>query len=363
MTSKFVIPTKIGSYIKRLSLAYKVNNQRLHNIVASSKVFVREHTDYDNLDGGMYGHDIVLFCDEMVFEGFSLSDQDRACVQLREDLRNLTSDIAQEFISSVSIQLEDESDIEFQRAMHLDTKNNTLPENVKFWTPGLVRVFISHRDNYKAQAKELSEALEEYGISAFVAHDTIEPMDIWQNEIIKGLETMEVMLCFVTDDFHESIWTNQEIGFALGRNIPIISLKLEERDPAGFIGAEQAVRGSISEPAACVKKIFNLIAQKVGYGSRMKKALLEAFFQSNDFDETKKRFIRLDASVTQLTNAEAASIVAEYNKNDQLYKCYYLIWSNRLLNFLNRSSENEYQVVKNKILELPSSKSEDSLPF
>ena len=103
------------------------------------------------------------------------------------------------------------------------------PDTLSDWagTDGVIRLFISHRDAYKAAAKELAMSLEEYGISAFVAHDTIQPMTTWQHEILKGLQLMEFMLAFITDDFFESPWTNQEIGYALGNSIPIISLKLE----------------------------------------------------------------------------------------------------------------------------------------
>ena len=69
-------------------------------------------------------------------------------------------------------------------------------------------------------ARRLGDALCAYGISPFVAHDTIVPMKTWQLEIEKGLETMEVMLAFLTDDFHQSTWTNQEIGYALGKSVP-----------------------------------------------------------------------------------------------------------------------------------------------
>jgi TIR domain len=104
--------------------------------------------------------------------------------------------------------------------------------------------------------------LETYGVSAFVAHDTIEPMSTWQREIEKGLETMEIMLAFITDDFHESSWTNQEIGYALGKDIPVIPVKLEGRDPDGFIGATQAVKGRLEQPSACVKKIYEILCDK-----------------------------------------------------------------------------------------------------
>jgi hypothetical protein len=61
----------------------------------------------------------------------------------------------------------------------------------------------------------------------------------WQQEIEKGLETMEVMLAFITDDFHDSVWTNQEVGYALGKGVPIIPVKFGRNDPDGFIGSKQ----------------------------------------------------------------------------------------------------------------------------
>ena len=120
-------------------------------------------------------------------------------------------------------------------------------------------MFISHRDIHKVEAKALAIALSDLGVSAFVAHDTIEPMSTWQREIEKGLATMEVMLIFQTDDLHESLWVNQEIGFALGKSIPIISLKLGTKDPQGFIAEKQALRGDINDPKKSAEGIYQIL--------------------------------------------------------------------------------------------------------
>ena len=62
----------------------------------------------------------------------------------------------------------------------------------------------------------------------------------WQAEIERGLATMDAMVAILTPGFRDSVWTNQEIGFALGRGAKIISLRMGE-DPPGFISAEQAI--------------------------------------------------------------------------------------------------------------------------
>ena len=89
-------------------------------------------------------------------------------------------------------------------------------------------------------------------------------MKTWQLEIEKGLETMEVMLAFVTDDFHNSTWTNQEIGYALGKSVPIISVKLETKSPQGFIGSKQALRGHLDRPEELASAIFQVLVEEVG---------------------------------------------------------------------------------------------------
>ena len=108
----------------------------------------------------------------------------------------------------------------------------------KLWGDGnRLRLFISHLAGHKAVANHLAEALKPFGVSSFVAHDSIEPMKEWQKEILNGLMTMEVMVVLLMDDLHKSVWVNQEIGFALGRGIPIICVKVGTQDPEGFIAS------------------------------------------------------------------------------------------------------------------------------
>ena len=38
--------------------------------------------------------------------------------------------------------------------------------------------------------------------------------------------SMDVLLALITKDFDKSNWTAQEIGFVLGRNVPVVQLKM-----------------------------------------------------------------------------------------------------------------------------------------
>jgi len=62
---------------------------------------------------------------------------------------------------------------------------------------------------------------------------------------------MDAFVAVHTPGFKDSVWTQQEISFALGRGTKIISFKMGE-DPTGFIGKHQALarQGRAAEDVA-----------------------------------------------------------------------------------------------------------------
>jgi hypothetical protein len=102
------------------------------------------------------------------------------------------------------------------------------------------RLFISHISTDKDKATRLKTCLSAYAIDGFVAHEDIQPTLEWQVEIERALRNMDAFIAIHTEGFAASIWTQQEIGFAVGRDVKIISLKMGE-DPTGFISKHQAL--------------------------------------------------------------------------------------------------------------------------
>lgn len=362
MTSKYVIPSKIIIYLKRIATEYLTTGQDLEaRVVNSSVIFVDEGTGYDNWNGGMDGHDVILFLPPEIFGEVTLARKSGFESDLLSKLRLCCQSIENEFINAVRFEDEDQNDPHFQKAISINDRPQINPNSLSIWKPDHVRLFISHRDIHKIQAKALANSLDEYGISSFVAHDTIEPMSTWQNEIIKGLETMEIMLVYLTDDFHDSVWTNQEVGFALGRNIPVISLKLGATDPRGFIGERQALKHNSHDTLQTALDIYNLIAEKLGNKHRLQSALINAFCVSPDFTETKKRFDRMNRVVETLTDNEVSEITKAFHDNSQLYKAGHLVsGNNRLIKFLNRVSGKTYEKFGRDIKPIPI---DNEIPF
>lgn len=115
------------------------------------------------------------------------------------------------------------------------------------------RLFISHISKDKQVATRLKEALAQYDINGFVAHEDIHPTLAWQDEIERALQTMDAFIAVHTVGFSASIWTQQEIGYAVGRGAKVISFQYGE-PPTGFIGKNQAIprQGRTAEQIAAV---------------------------------------------------------------------------------------------------------------
>ena len=121
----------------------------------------------------------------------------------------------------------------------------TEEEMNRVWGEGRQRkklVFLSHRAAYRRQVAQVREQLESQGLRCFVAHEDVNPSKIWQNEILNALNTMDVFVGFVTDDFHGGGWPDQEVGYACQRGVPRVFVKVEGADPVGMVAREQALR-------------------------------------------------------------------------------------------------------------------------
>ncbi len=148
--------------------------------------------------------------------------------------------------------------------INLSVYNERIPiKNAKptVWLNNKTKVFISHLAKDKEKASKIQHYLLRNEISGFVAHEDIEPTRVWQESIEEALKTMDVLLILITQGFFSSIWTNQEIGYALGLGKKIISIKIGD-DPKGFIGRFQAVNGKGRLPKDIVDDIVTIINEK-----------------------------------------------------------------------------------------------------
>ncbi len=117
------------------------------------------------------------------------------------------------------------------------------------WPVGQVRVFISHLSEYKAFAGDVAQELATFSIHGFVAHDAIDIDAEWELAITEALRTAHVLVGLFHPGFAASFWAQQEVGWALGRGIPVLMIRLGE-DPTGFKARSQAASARDAAEAA-----------------------------------------------------------------------------------------------------------------
>jgi TIR domain len=113
----------------------------------------------------------------------------------------------------------------------------------RLWQPDRFRLFISHTSLNRKFAHDIKRQLAPRGFSCFVAHDDIEPSAPWERDLRLALKSMDGLLALLTEDFQKSSWTDQEIGCAIVREVPIVPLSMPLM-PYGFISHIQTLRKS-----------------------------------------------------------------------------------------------------------------------
>jgi hypothetical protein len=186
----------------------------------------------------------------------------------------------------------------------------------RVWKPGLFRLFISHRSGDKEAAANLSVHLTDYGISGFVAHEHIEVSEEWAGEILTALGSMQALLALVSPTFHESEWTNQEVGFALARGVPIVPICIDGTLPQGFLAKIQGMKVEAQYVEGLQEEIANLLSRKEETAKELRSALLEALIHSTGYGTTSIIYKRL-LTLPALTKDEAERLKAAF-KNDQV---------------------------------------------
>lgn len=319
---KYQLPAKLDTYLWRVLSEYTMDLPRFAEIISSARVLVVEQTyGWDNVTG----HDVKFFLSRDVMKTIKINETSQITEKIARDLNECASSLTEESVNRVVLELENESDPEFQQSRPVSRQPAINPDTLSIWNPRHVRVFISHRDEHRAAARAFANELEGYGISAFVAHEAISAMSAWRREVENGLRTMDVMVAYITNDFHEGAWTDQEVGFAKGNSVPIIPLKVEQNDPQGFLAEIQAVRGHMNTPKEDAKAVYEVLAEKLGNKARLQEGVISAFGESPNWDEARDRFRRMEAVVKKLSGTEAEQIASAFCSNDQLYNANYLI--------------------------------------
>lgn len=197
--------------------------------------------------------------------------------------------------------------------LHIETGENSVLDVPEFWNEGDLCVFISHLAKYKLYASDIQKYFGHYGISGFVAHEDIIPDSEWQGEIEKALQTCDALVALLHDGFRDSDWTEQEVGYALGRGIPVFSVRIDI-DPYGLFGKKQAFNGKDKNTVKIVQELADAYIVHPKTQQKYADVLIRNFCMSNSYAESKRK-IELIEKIS-VWKTEYSQKLYEANKNN-----------------------------------------------
>ena len=308
---EFELSKNIEHHLAVLSKIYakKAERQKL-DIIVNSQIRVHEEWDYDNWDGGMYGHALFITVPEAVYLN-SVGQRKELQAEIKADI-NKIHNVPHEFIADVFLETEKVEDRDWRResgALQSRQRAITPATRERIWGDEGYRVFLSHKAEVKKRAGELKESMHLFGASCFVAHQDIHPTNEWQEEIESALASMDAFVALLTEKFHDSLWTDQEVGYALARGVPIIAVKLGI-DPYGFIGKFQALSSTWDDAP---EKVVSLLMTQ----PRMVDAYIAVLPRCASFDEG-NTLAHLLPSILVLSDAQAERLMLTFNRDSQL---------------------------------------------
>ncbi|WP_170347553.1 toll/interleukin-1 receptor domain-containing protein, partial [Ruegeria atlantica] len=158
-------------------------------------------------------------------------------------------------------------------------------------------IFISHLAKHKVFASELQSEMAKLGANCFVAHEDIEPDAEWQVEIERALRECDALIALLHDGFSESTWTDQEVGFALGRGAPVFSVRLDVA-PYGLFGKKQAFNGKGKSVPEIAGELWEAYKKHPKTTEKASDAVVAKFCKSGSFAEAKANCEQVEALVT-----------------------------------------------------------------
>ena len=188
-----------------------------------------------------------------------------------------------------------------------------------FSSAGL-RLFLSHVSGERELVGEVGRQLELIGIDSFVAHDSIEPSEAWQDVIEAGLTDCDSLIAFVHPGFASSKWCDQEVGWVLGRKVPILALTFGS-SPHGFLAKYQAKDCSTQEADRIATTIQDWLISQRTLQTRLAESFTHAFVESRSFHRT-RMMSGLLSKIASYTDDQLSRLEASVERNNNVGDVY-----------------------------------------
>lgn len=185
------------------------------------------------------------------------------------------------------------------------------------------------------------------GYDTFIAHDDIPGSEVWEKEILRAIRNADFFIPLVSEHFKNSPYTDQETGCAVCLNKKIIPIKLDTKDPYGFINKYQALQykkyllpqgrypskkmDNLFELAITIAHIGLHYQPRTAYYRKSLQSLVYALCSSASFDIT-NTIIRIVATCNhRFSDEQVTQIMKAMQTNTQIVGAFGLPELKRIL--------------------------------
>ena len=195
--------------------------------------------------------------------------------------------------------------------------NEPMPSLAHGHEPEPLFVFASHLAAHRGFLAEVQTRLRLYGVSIFVAHDSI-PMDAeWAKEIVDALNACHAGAAFLHPGFGDSFYCQQECGWMLGRGIPLARLMLGE-SPRALLGEHQGKNLVGRTAAEVADSLMDWATGKLSIQVNLAESLTICLKHSGSFSQTDLIWRRL-SEIEDLTPDQLRRVVSAAEYNGQVF--------------------------------------------
>ena len=286
---------------------------------------------------------LVLSIPKSLYLAISSDDRKEAATKIYQDYMDI-SITPKDYITDVVLTIQPSTDNWREKSGVLISENNMVsPATVQdIWHNSPIHVFFSYTYDKHQLVEEIKVKLSRHGFSCFMAEIDIPTSERWEERIKKALMSSHVVVAFLTGEYHKSLWTDQELGFAVARNIPIIPINLGQK-PYGFISQFQELKCDTAKIAdkliSCINSLeVGEIEDLNSYGA------VYSLVHASSFKEANEAATRLYQCL-KLTMEQVNDILDAYNSNSQIQNAHQINGkgnAERLISYLNKVTGNEY---------------------
>lgn len=181
-----------------------------------------------------------------------------------------------------------------------------------------ITIFLSYVEDEEGRtaAALLAEKLESAGFLAIRAPEQIPPGADWALLIQRFLEESAALVVVGTAGVSRSSWCQQEIGWALGRHVPVLWIRFDSSEsPCGFLAFKQVLEAVSSKDLS--RDVIEWLCRQDDAALLLTDSWIEALEESDSFRSSEEIARRL-ARVGRVSFQQWERITRAARENSQV---------------------------------------------